>query len=560
MAEAPWLRFYPPNLQHSLEYPKIPIAELLRSSAKKHPDNTALIFLDSRISYKQLDSMVDAFAVSLHELGVKEGSRVGIFLPNFPHFVVSYFAALRLGATVVPCNPLYKEKELEYQLNDAGTEVLIASNDKIGDNELFSTIVKIRDRVNVKHIIICSLTDFLSSIKKALAPLKKIRKIAYPNTINFMGMIDGGKPPHVEIDPINDVAVLQYTGGTTGMSKGTMLSHYNLVSNAIMVSKWLPMREANEINLAVIPFFHIYGLTVSLNAPILSATTIILHAKFDVKHVLETLEKEKVTVFCGVPPMYMACINHPEVSRYRFNTLRGCISGAAALPLSVRKKFNELTSANLVEGYGLTEASPVTHCNPLHKNATVKEGSIGIPLPDTYAKIVDAGNMKKELSPNETGELCIKGPQVMLGYWNKPDETAMVLKDGWLLTGDIAKMDIDGYFYIVDRKKDMINVSGFKVWPREVEEVLYQHQAVKEAAVIGAPDEYRGESVKAYVVLKDGFDDKISEGEITKFCKEKLASFKTPKTIEFRKELPKSIIGKVLRRHLREETAKHSLK
>lgn len=560
MAEAPWLKFYPPNLRHSLEYPKISIAELLRSSAKKHPSNTALVFLDSRISYKQLDSMVDAFTVSLHELGVKKGSRVGIFLPNFPHFVISYFAALRLGAIVVPCNPLYKDKELEYQLNDAGVEALIASNDKVVDNELFSTIAKIRDRISVKHIITCSLTDFLSPIKRTLAPLKKIRKIAYPNAINFMDMLNTGNLPFVEINPVNDIALLQYTGGTTGISKGAMLSHYNLVSNAIMVSRWLPMREANEINLAVLPFFHIYGLTVSLNAPILNATTIILDPKFDAKYVLETLEKEKVTVFCGVPAMYVACINHPEVSKYRLNTLRGCISGAAALPSFVRKKFNELTSANLVEGYGLTEASPVTHCNPLHENSVIKEGSIGIPLPDTYAKIVDVENSKKELLIGEIGELCIKGPQVMLGYWNKPDETEMVLRDGWLLTGDIAKIDNDGFFYIVDRKKDMINISGFKVWPREVEEVLYQHQGVKEAAVIGVSDEYKGESVKAYVVLKDGFEGKVSEDEITKFCREKLAVFKTPKTVEFRKELPKSIVGKVLRRRLREEAAKYSLK
>ncbi len=553
MAEAPWLKFYPPDLQQSLEYPKISVAELLRSSAKKNPDNTAMIFLDSRMNYKQLDSMVDAFAVSLHELGVKKGSKVAIFLPNFPHFVVSYFASLRLGAIVIPCNLLYKDKELQYQLNDAGAEVLVASNDKIGDSELFASVAKIRDRIGVKHVITCSLTDFLSPIKKALAPLKKIRKTAYPDTTNFMEMLKGGKPPSVEIDPMKDIALLQYTGGTTGISKGTMLSHYNLVSNAVMVSRWLPMREANEINLAVLPFFHIYGLTVALNAPILNANTIILKPRFDVKHVLETLEREKVTVFCGVPPMYVTCINYPKVSKYKLNTLRGCISGAAALPISVRKKFNELTSANLVEGYGLTEASPVTHCNPLHKDAIVKEGSIGIPFPDTNAKIVDAADGEKELSAGEIGELCVKGPQVMMGYWNRPDETAMVLKDGWLYTGDIAKMDDNGYFYILDRKKDMINVSGFKVWPIEVEEVIYQHQSVKEVAVIGIPDEYRGESVKAYIVLKEGFEGKLSEGEIIRFCKAKMASFKVPKIVEFRNELPKSIMGKVLRRHLREE-------
>ncbi|MBI2126187.1 MAG: long-chain fatty acid--CoA ligase [Thaumarchaeota archaeon] len=555
MAERPWHRFYPPDLHHSLDYPKVSISQLLKNSAEKYPNNTAVLFLDKRLSYKELDVMVDSFAASLHELGIEKGSKVALFLPNFPHFAISYFAALRLGATVVPCNPLYKDKELEYQLKDAGAEVLVVAADKIGDNELFRTVANIRDRVNLRRIITCSLTDFLSPVRRLLAPLKKVRKLSYPNTADFMSMINGGKPPSVNIDPMKDIALLQYTGGTTGVSKGAMLSHYNLVSNAVMVSRWLPMREGNEINLAVLPFFHIYGLTVALNAPILTATTIIMHPRFEAKQVLETLEKEKVTVFCGVPPMYIACISHPDVSKYKLNTLRGCISGAASLPVSVMKSFNELTSANLVEGYGLTEASPVTHCNLLHKGALGKSGSIGIPLPDTDAKIVDLENNAKELPVGEVGELCVKGPQVMLGYWNKPEETAKMIKDGWLLTGDIARMDEDGYFYIVDRKKDMIDVSGFKVWPREVEEVLYEHPAIKDAAVIGIADKYRGETVKAFLVLKEGFQGQVSEDDIVKFCKEKISTFKVPKIIEFRKELPKTIIGKVLRRTLREEEA-----
>lgn len=551
MAERPWYKFYAPDLSPSLNAPKVSISQLLKDSAEKHPNNTALVFLDRRISYNELDSMVDSFAASLHELGVRKGSKVALFLPNFPQFVISYFAALELGAIVVPCNPLYKDKELEFQLKDAGAEVLVAATDRIGDNELFASVAKIRDRVNLKHIITCSLTDYLSPVKRFLAPLKKVKRMSYPNTKNFIEMLDGGRPPSVEMNPDEDIALLQYTGGTTGVSKGAMLSHKNLVSNAIMVSRWLPLREADEVNLAVLPFFHIYGLTVALNAPILAATTIILHPRFEAGRVLETIAKEKVTVFCGVPPMYVACINHPEVSKYKLNTLRGCISGAAALPVTVMKKFNELTSANLVEGYGLTEASPVTHCNPLHMGAPTKAGSIGIPFPDTDAKIVDIENNSRDPPLGEIGELAIKGPQVMIGYWNRPEETANVLKDGWLLTGDIAKMDADGYFYIVDRKKDLINASGFKVWPKEVEDILFEHPSVKDAAVTGVPDEYRGETVKAYVVLKEGAQ--ASEDDIVKFCKDRLAAYKVPKIVEFRNELPKTIIGKVLRRSLREE-------
>ena len=556
MPERPWYKFYSPDLPQSLEYPNSSIPLLLRNSTKKFPENIAISFLGKSITYRELDSMVDSFASSLHDLGVRKGNKVAIFMPNYPQFVISYFGALRLGAIVVPCNPLYKDKELEYQLNDSEAEVLIAAADKIGDNELFSSVTRIRDKIKIKHIITCSLTDYLSPVKKLLAPIKKIRMLSYPNTINFTTMLNHGTPPDVTIDPENDLALLQYTGGTTGVSKGAMLSHRNLVSDAVMVSKWLPMREGDEVNLAVLPFFHIYGMTVALNAPILTGTTIILHPRFEVIQVLKTLEKERVTIFCGVPPMYVACINHPKISKYKLDALRACISGAAPLPVAVMKKFNEFTSANLVEGFGLTEASPVTHANPLHDGAKVKAGSIGIPLPDTNAKIVGLEDSSKEMAVDEVGELVVSGPQVMSGYWNMADETANILKDGWLSTGDIASMDSDGYFYIVDRKKDMINVSGFKVWPREIEEVLYKHPAVNDAAVIGVPDEYSGETVKAFVVLKDGSNESISEDDIIKFCKERIASFKAPTIVEFRNDLPKSIIGKILRKTLRESEHK----
>jgi long-chain acyl-CoA synthetase len=365
-----------------------------------------------------------------------------------------------------------------------------------------------------------------------------------------------GPPKAVRIEPRKDLALLQYTGGTTGTPKGAMLTHYNLIVNVEQVKAWVPL-EPEDAHLSVIPLFHIFGMTVAMNSPIYQRSTmILLPDPRDIHAVIKAIEKYRPAIFPGVPTMYIALINRPDISKHNLRSIRLCVSGASALPSEVQKKFEALTGGRLVEGYGLTETSPVTHVNPLDEPQKNRPGTIGIPFPDTQAKIVDLDTGEHDVPAGEAGELVISGPQVMLGYWNKPDENKVAIRGGWFHTGDIATMDQDGYFRIVDRKKDMIDVSGFKVWPREVEEVLFEHPAVQEAAVVGIPDERSGEAVKAYVVLRKGNEGKVTADELTKFCKERIASFKAPKVVEFKNELPKTAVGKVLRRELRKEKEK----
>ncbi len=560
----PWLKFYPQDIPPSLEYPKQPLYYFLTETCEKFPNRTALVFEGRRITYKQLNQLANRFANSLLSLGLKKGDRVGIILPNIPQFVFCFYGALKAGTVVVPCNPTYREKELEFQLRDSGARAAVILNNIYGGTDFFLEFEKCRSRLSqLEYVIETSLTDFLPPIKKALAgPVGKIKTVRRKSTLNLVNLLNSSSEEEpsldklAQINPLEDLAVLQYTGGTTGISKGAMLTHYNLVSNAIVSSKWTGISSERETALlAVIPFFHIYGLTNAMNAAIYAGQRIVMLPRFNAKDVLETIEKEKIAIFPGVSTMYIALLNHPELRNYSLRSVLRCVSGAAPLPVEVQKKFNEITGGNLVEGYGLTEASPVTHCTPFRSDFPPKPGSIGVPVPDTEAKIVDLETGTKELGIGEVGELAVKGPQIMKGYWNNEEETRKVFRGEWLLTGDIAKRDEDGYFYIVDRKKDMINASGFKVWPREVEEVLYQHPDIKEAAVIGVKDPYRGETVKAFVVLKDK-NKNPGEKAIEEFCRARIASYKVPRIIEFREELPKSLIGKVLRRKLREEEAK----
>ena len=556
----PWLRFYPKDVAPSIKYPSTPVQSLLEGSARRFPNRHALSFQGRNITYFELNRLADSFAVSLASMGIAKGSRVALILPNSPQFVICFYGILKSGATVVPCNPLYKARELEFQLSDSGCEAAILLNNIIPPIDFFSEFEKCRNQLpKLKHVFTTSITDFLPPHKRMLAgPVKKIKSVARPGTSNLERHLRDSNPnlggsPSL-IDPMEDIATLQYTGGTTGTPKAAMLTHYNLVSNAIVSSVWSGLVSENERVLAVIPFFHIYGLTNAMNSPIYAGQKIFLLPQFRVEEVLATIQKAKISIFPGVSTMYVALLNHPEISKYSLGTVRRCLSGAAPLPAEVQRQFNKITGGNLVEGYGLTEASPVTHCNPFGDSVVTKAGSIGIPLPDTEAKIVDLETGTRDMSTSETGELAVRGPQVMKGYWNKLQETQLVLKEGgWLLTGDIAKMDDDGYFYIVDRKKDMIDASGFKVWPREVEEVLFSHPDIKEAAVVGVKDPYRIETVKAYVVLKDGHADATDEEAIRNFCKERIAAYKVPKIIEFRDSLPKTLVGKVLRRKLREE-------
>jgi len=560
--EKVWYKFYDPGVPQSITYPLIPLYKFLDDSAAKYPDRPALVFggkvgkrfLGSQITYRKLKELVDRFATALQALGVKKGSKVAVHLPNCPQFVIAYYGALKAGATVVPTNPLYVERELEYQFNNAGVETVVTLT------RFYPLIRNIKPKTPLKNIIVTNIKEYFPPLLKLLFTIAVEKKEGHrlegelvEGTVMFQDLI-AKYPPNpapVEINPQEDIACLLYTGGTTGIPKGAMLTHYNLVANTLQVRAWLPdIQEGKEVTLAALPFFHSYGMTVCMNFGINGAGTIILMPNpRDIDEMLLLIDKYKVTLFPGVPTMYIALINHPETPKHNLRSIKACISGAAPLPVEVKQKFEQITGGKLCEGYGLTETSPVTHCNPIY--GVNKAGSIGIPFPDTDARIVDLETGTRELPPGEVGELAIKGPQVMKGYWQMPEETSLVLKEGWLLTGDIAKMDEDGYFYIVDRKKEMIIAGGYNIYPREVEEVLYQHPKVKEAAVVGVPDPYRGETVKAFVVLKEG--ETATEEEIIEFCRANLARYKVPTMVEFRKELPKSTVGKILRRVLAEE-------
>ncbi|MBI4416623.1 MAG: long-chain fatty acid--CoA ligase [Euryarchaeota archaeon] len=557
--ERPWHKHWPTGVPKSIDYPRVPLHQLLRDTAKAHGDLTATMFYGATLTYRQVDDYADRLAAALRKMGVKKGDRVGVLLPNSPMFIIAFFGILRTGGIVVQTNPLYTPRELEQLYADSGATAVVCL-------DLFlPNLLKAKPNTNIQHVIVVDVKHWLPGLLGKLYPIKKkkdLKKAGHwplvipkqPWVHDFQALLQTPPEPGTEppVDSVNDVAVLAYTGGTTGTPKGAMLTHFNLVANVYQGAAWIPHAKAGqERMLAAIPMFHAFGLTVAMLVPVKIGATIICHPNpREVDKVLKLVTKTKPTLFPGVPTMYIAMLNHPKLGRSNLRGIKACLSGAAPLPLEVRRKFEQLTGGKLVEGYGLTETSPITHANPLTEDGLVKE-CIGIPVPDTEARIVDPETGAKEMPVGEAGEIILRGPQVMKGYWNKPEETANVLRNGWLYTGDIAKMDEDGYFYIVERKKDMIIASGYNVYPREVEEVLFQHAAVQEAAVIGVPDPYRGETVKAFVVLKAGAT--ATDLEIIAFCKERLAAFKVPKAIEFRTELPKSLVGKVLRRALREE-------
>jgi len=557
--EKPWFKFWPEGVPKHIDYPEVPLFEFLRKTAEKHPYNTALAYFHREITYKELDTLTDRFATALDSLGVKKGDKVAIFLPNVPQLVIAYYGAIKIGAVTTAVSPLYKEREVEHQLKDSEAETIVVLD------MLYPIIEKVWEKTRLKHAIVTGLKDYMPKASAMLGTL--LRKIPQqkverrPSVYFFTELIDKheAKPPTVEINPKEDLAALQYTGGTTGISKGAMLTHMNLVSNAIMCDEWLHGEEANETFLAVLPLFHIYGMTTGMNAPIYMAGKIVLLPRFDAVSTFKAIQSHAVTVFCGAPTMYAMLLAHPDLKKYRLTSVRFCISGSAPLPPEVQKKFMEVTGGVLVEGYGLTESSPVTHCNPLDKSLkTVKVGSIGLPWPDTDAKVMDAETGEKELAPGEVGEVVVKGPQVMKGYWNMPQETADVLRNGWLYTGDIGKVDEDGYFYITDRKKDLIKYKGYSVYPREIEDVLYEHPAVKLCGVIGKPDPVSGEIPKAFIVLKE--EKTATEEEIKEFVNSKVAPYKAIREVELRTELPMTMVGKVLRRVLQEEEKQKTAK
>ncbi|MFX0206435.1 MAG: long-chain fatty acid--CoA ligase [Candidatus Hodarchaeota archaeon] len=566
LLEKPWFKLWPDEIPRTLEYPdEYPIYKFLEETALTFPDNVATIFFDHKIKYGELWDRVLRFAHSLHKLGVKKGDRIGIYLPNCPQFVVAFFAINRLGAMIVPFNTQYVDHELEYQLNDSGAQIIITID------ITYKRVRKLRDRgaVDLDHIIVTSLHDEISLSKRILGMLfGKIppRKGIREKDLSFKTMMEEGDPskvPEVEIDPKEDLALIQYTGGTTGVSKGAMLTHYNIVSNQIQLTNVIypPIVQGEECFICALPLFHIFALNCIMMAAVYSASKMVLitdplAGRPMLQDLLETLYKYKPTFFHAVPSMYVGLLFHKDIKDYDLTSIRACLSGAAPLPEQVMYNFEELTGANVVEGYGLTETSPVTHVNPLVAGLK-RPGSIGLPIADTDVKILDPkeGGQNTELPQGEEGEIGIRGPQVMKGYWKKPEETKNAFNDdGYFLTGDIGYIDEDGFFFITGRKKDMIDVSGLKVYPREVEEELIEHPAVQEVAVIGAPHAIRGETVMAFVVLQD--DETASEEELIEFCKGRIARYKIPRHVQFIDELPKSAIGKVLHRELRDEVWK----
>ncbi|MFA9557622.1 AMP-binding protein [Evansella sp. AB-rgal1] len=551
LKEKTWLAQYPSEIPTSITYPDKSLVSFLEDAYKKRPDNHAIVFMGQRLTYRELYESTVKLANGLRQLGMKSGERVSIMLPNCPQAVISYYAVLMAGGIVVQTNPLYVERELEHQLNDSGATFIIALD------WVFPRVEKVRHATNLKKILVTSLKDYLPFPKNLFFPLVSKKrgmntKVPYSDEVlSWMKVMNEApnEPIEMATDP-DDVAILQYTGGTTGVAKGVMLTHKNLVANVLQCTHWIFKVEYGEEKfLGMVPFFHVYGMTVVMNACISLASTMVLLPKFDVKDALKAIDKEKPTIFPGAPTMYIGLLNHPDIGKYDLSSIKACISGSAPLPVEVQQQFEKVTNGILVEGYGLTESSPVTHCNLVWGGERVS-GSIGLPWPDTDVKIVSL-ETSEEVGVGAIGEIAIKGPQVMKGYWNRPEDTEETLRDGWLFTGDMGYMDEKGHFYIADRKKDMIIAGGYNIYPREVEEVLFEHPAVLECVILGIPDPYRGETVKAYIVFKDGME--VSEKELDAYCREKLAAYKVPKLYEFREDLPKTLVGKVLRRALRDE-------
>jgi long-chain acyl-CoA synthetase len=558
----PWIRHYEQGVPAHLEIPDQPLTWLLDCTASRYPGRTALIYYGTRLSYAQLAHHAHRFATALQRLGVNKGDRVAIALPNIPQYPIAFYGALLVGAVVVPTNPLYTEREMQHQLADSGARVLMML-------DTFYPLVRVvRQQTAVDHIIVTSPADFLPPLLRALYPLSQRRarspephltrqELHDDQTLHVMHTLleshtgeDSGVFSPLEPVQASDLAVLQYTGGTTGLSKGAMLSHQNLLANAMQTRAWIPQaREGEEVVLCVAPFFHAYGLTVGMNFALLAAASMVLVPRFKAQEVVKAIRRYHPTIFPGIPTMYLAVMREADNHADDLGSINYCISGAAPLPAKVQSDFEAITGGRLVEGYGLSEASPVTHCNPLTEQC--RTGGIGLPLPGVDAAIVNQ-ETGEPVPTGSVGELVVRGPNIMQGYWNRTEETSKTFRNGWMRTGDLGKMDEDGYFSIVERVKDVIIASGFKVYPREVEEALFRHPAVAEVAVAGVADAYRGETVAAFVVLKPGIEaSEETRRELLQYCAQELTAYKVPTILEFRASLPKSLIGKVIRRELR---------
>lgn len=556
MASYLWDKKYPATIDWGAKLPGRPLYDLMDDAVARYDGKPFLDFLDRKFTYAEVGKMVEHAAAGFQKLGVGPGVKVGLFLPNCPQFIVCYYGVLKAGGTVVNFSPLYSEPELLHQIEDSKTEIMVTLNLKV----LYPKMKAMLEQSSLRTLVIGTIAEVLPFLKSKLYPIAKSKDIAnVPNDaqhISFKELLhnDGTYNPPA-IDPNEDVAVLQYTGGTTGVSKGAMLTHANLYVNAIQARLWFTgMEEGKERMMGVLPFFHVFAMTSVMNFSISVGAEIIIHPRFELVPVLKDITNKKPTMMPGVPTMYQAINSYPKLSDYDLTSIKACISGGAPLPLEVKQRFEELTGCRVVEGYGLTETAPVATCNPLEGEN--KENSIGIPVPGTVIEITDREDPHKVLPQGETGEICISGPQVMKGYWQRDDATAETIVDGRLHTGDVGYMDEDGYTFIIDRIKDLILVGGFNVYPRNVEEGIYLHPAVDEVTVIGIPDDYSGQAVKAFIKLKA--DGKLDAAELTEFLREHLGKHEIPKHIEFRRELPKTLIGKLSKKELvAEEDAKY---
>jgi len=526
MADRPWFKYWPKGVPQHVDYPEIPLFELLSQAARRWPENVAFGCREQRLTYKKLDELTARLATGLHDLGVKTGDRVMLFLPNSLEFIIGYYGILRAGATVTTANPLYLHTELKRQLNDTEAVAIMTNRD------LYPIVQKVRAETRLKIII-------SSDAQGNGLALTQILERYPPN------------PPEFVVKPKDDVAVILATGGTTGLSKGVLLTHYNLVANAIQNATWFHWSPADTV-IGLLPFYHSWGATAGINSAIYSGARVIVMRRFDGKELLETVESERATVLYGVATMFVALVNDPAIGQCDISTLRYVKAGGMPIPPQIKERWEQLTKIRMVLGYGLSEASPETHNSPLER---IKPGTVGIPIMDTDARIVDEETGEVELPPGQVGELVVRGPQVMKGYLNRPEDDRGALRNGWLYTGDLALMDEEGYVKIVDRKKETIKYKGYTIAPAEVEAVLYQHPGVRECAVVGKPDPLAGELPKAYVVLNEGVS--VDEEELIEFCKERLAPYKRIREVEFIDEIPKTPVGKVLRRVLRDRERSH---
>ena len=557
MSNKPWLAHYDKGVPHTIEYPKVPLFYFLEETARKYPDRACTIFKGAVISYREMNALTDHMAAALVEMGVKKGDRVGMFMPNTPQFVIAYYGILKAGGVVVAINPTFPVGEIIMPVNDANIEIMFTLS------RFYDKLKAAKERSKLRKIIVSNLKEALPPFTRLLFTLLKEKKDG--DRLDTLASGDvwmkdllvkhaNSPKPKIDISP-DDIALFQYSGGTTGVPKGAVAMHRNVVANTLQIKNWMTgLEEGKEVVLMGIPLFHVYGMVAGMHFAMASgASMVMIPNARDLKDVLNNISKYKATVFPGVPMLYNGINNHPDVKagKYDLSSIKACISGSAPLMRETKEQFEKLTGGKVFEGYGLSEAPTATHCNPL--NGENKTGSIGMPMPDVEAKLINLDDGETELTQGEIGEIVVHGPQVMKGYHNMPTETANTLrqmKDGktWLFTGDIARMDEDGYFYIVDRKKELIKPGGFQVWPREVEEALMAHPKVLEVGVGGIPDPHRGETVKAWIVVKPG--ETLTVEELKAFCKEHLAPYKVPTHYEFRNELPKTTVGKILRREL----------